>query len=58
MANFFAMGGYAIFVWPAYAITALVLGAAIVLCLQAHARAKRSVRRLEEEGGDTEESQN
>jgi len=29
-----------------------------VLCLQGHARAKRSVRRLEEEGGDTEESQN
>ena len=57
MANFFAMGGYAVFVWPAYAISVLVLGVAIVLSLQAHARARRSVRQLEEESGDTEESQ-
>jgi len=49
MATFFAMGGYAVFVWPAYAITAVVLSAAIVLSLQAHARARKSVRRLEEE---------
>ena len=27
MAKFFAMGGYAAFVWPAIGITALVLGA-------------------------------
>jgi len=26
MAEFFAMGGYAAFVWPAYALTAAVLG--------------------------------
>ena len=41
MANFFAMGGYAIFVWPAYAASALVLGVAIVLSLKAHARARK-----------------
>ena len=57
MANFLAMGGYAVFVWPAYVISVLVLGVAIVLSLQAHARARRSVRQLEEEGGETEESQ-
>ncbi|HMI96349.1 MAG TPA: heme exporter protein CcmD [Micropepsaceae bacterium] len=57
MANFFAMGGYAVFVWPAYVISVLVLGVAIVLSLQAHARARRSVRQLEEESGETEESQ-
>ena len=57
MANFFAMGGYAVFVWPAYAISVLVLGTAIVLCLQAHARARASVRQLEEEGAETEEGQ-
>jgi len=57
MANFFAMGGYAAYVWPAYVISVLVLGVAIVLCLVAHARAKRSVRQLEEEGGESGESQ-
>ena len=31
MANFFAMGGYAVYVWPAYGATALVLMAAEVL---------------------------
>jgi heme exporter protein CcmD len=57
MANFFAMGGYAIFVWPAYTASALVLGIAIVLSLKAHARARKMVRRLEEESsasGDSE----
>jgi heme exporter protein CcmD len=57
MANFFAMGGYAVFVWPAYAMSVLVLGVAIVVSWQAHARARRSVRQLEEECGETEESQ-
>ena len=47
MANFFAMGGYAAFVWPAYTASALVLGIAIVASLQAHARARKMVRQLE-----------
>ncbi len=55
MANFFAMGGYAVFVWPAYVMTFIVLIAAIVLSLQSHAQARRSVRQLEEEGSATEE---
>ena len=49
MASFFAMGGYAVFVWPAYVITLLVLVTTIVLSLQAHARARNAVRRLEAE---------
>lgn len=57
MADFFAMGGYAVYVWPAYVMSVLVLGVAIVLSLQAHMRAKRSVRRLEQETGETGESQ-
>ena len=57
MANFFAMGGYAVFVWPAYGISVLVLGVAIVVSLQAHARARRNVRQLEEESGESGESQ-
>ena len=55
MANFFAMGGYAVFVWPAYAVTFVVLIAAIVVSLQAHIKAKRDVRQLEEEGSGTED---
>ena len=51
------MGGYAVYVWPAYILSALVLGAAIVISLAAHARAKRSVRRLEEDSADNSESQ-
>jgi heme exporter protein CcmD len=57
MANFFAMGGYAVYVWPAYIASALVLTIAIVVSLQAHSRAKRSVRRLEDDSGDNAESQ-
>ena len=55
MANFFAMGGYAVFVWPAYAVTFVVLVAAIVVSLQSHAQARKSVRQLEEEGSGTED---
>jgi heme exporter protein CcmD len=54
MAGFFAMGGYAVFVWPAYAVTIAVLIAAIILSLQSHAQAKKAVRELEEEGSATE----
>lgn len=55
MAGFFAMGGYAVFVWPAYAITFAVLIAAIIFSVQSHTRAKQTVRELEEEGSATED---
>jgi heme exporter protein D len=57
MADFFAMGGYAGYVWPAYTITAVVLIAAIVVSVQAHSSARRSVQRLEEDSGENGESQ-
>jgi heme exporter protein D len=57
MAKFFAMGGYAVYVWPAYFVSVLVLAVAIVVSLQAHARAKKSVRQLEDDSGDNPESQ-
>ena len=57
MADFFAMGGYAGFVWPAYIITAIVLIAAIAVSLQAHRNARRSVQRLEDDSGEDGESQ-
>jgi heme exporter protein D len=57
MADFFAMGGYAGYIWPAYIATIVVLIAAIVVSLQAHFSARRSVQRLEEDGGENGESQ-
>jgi len=52
MADFFAMGGYAGFVWPAYGATLLVLVIAIVSSLRSHAKARENVRRLEAELGE------
>ena len=57
MANFFAMGGYAQYVWPAYLASVLVLGIAVVTSLKAHARARKMVRQLEEESADTPDKQ-
>ena len=54
MAEFFAMGGYAAFVWPAYAASLITLTTAIVLSLRAHAKARENVRRLELEIGEGE----
>ena len=41
MTHFFAMGGYAAYVWPAYGATALGLIGAVLLTLRGYARAKR-----------------
>ena len=53
MSQFFAMGGYAAFVWPAYAVAAVVLIGLLVQTL-------RSLRAREAEfaalGGDKEQS--
>jgi heme exporter protein CcmD len=52
MAEFFAMGGYAVYVWPAYIATILTLTAAVALSLRAHAKARENVKRLELEMGE------
>jgi heme exporter protein D len=41
------MGGYAAFVWPAYGVSVLLLGAAIVLTWRAYARARAQLAALE-----------
>lgn len=46
MTQFLEMGGYAAFVWPAYGVTLLGLGAAVVLTLRAYLRAQRLFARL------------
>jgi heme exporter protein D len=52
MAEFFAMGGYGAYVWPAYAASILTLAAAIIMSLRGHAKARENVRRLELEIGE------
>jgi heme exporter protein D len=49
MTEFFAMGGYAAFVWPAYAVSIGGLAAMIVLTLRAYARARRRLSTLRRE---------
>ena len=46
--SFWAMGGYAAFVWPAYAVSALGLGGAVIATLSAYAKAKARLKALEE----------
>ncbi len=45
MAEFFQMGGYAVFVWPSYALAALVLWLNWYLPRKQHERALRQLRR-------------
>jgi heme exporter protein D len=47
MSGFWAMGGYAAYVWPAYALSLVGLAIAALLTLRAHARAKAILAALE-----------
>jgi heme exporter protein D len=47
MSGFFAMGGYAAFIWPAYAISALALVAMVWQCLAAWRAARKRLEELE-----------
>jgi heme exporter protein D len=47
MAQFLAMGGYAAYVWPAYAVSLIVLAAAAVWTLRAERRLRRRLVDLE-----------
>jgi heme exporter protein D len=50
MTEFFAMGGYAAFVWPAYALSAIAIGAMVVLTVRAYGRAKARLAAIERDG--------
>jgi heme exporter protein D len=52
MAQFFAMGGYAAFVWPAYALSVGVLVLMVVWSLSANRRAREALQRLETQRQD------
>ncbi len=47
MSEFFAMGGYAGYIWPAYGISALVLIGLTLESIAAYRRASRDVASLE-----------
>jgi len=47
MAEYFAMGGYAGFVWPAYAITAVVTVGLVLWSLRSYRQAQARVASLE-----------
>ncbi|HEX3809131.1 MAG TPA: heme exporter protein CcmD [Rhizomicrobium sp.] len=47
MSSFFAMGGYATYVWPAFGVTFVGLAAAILLTLVAYHRAVARLAALE-----------
>jgi len=44
---FLAMGGYAVFVWPAYAVALIVLGGLTAWSLGGYRRARRRLERLQ-----------
>ena len=47
MSAFFAMGGYGAYIWPAYGVSALLLGAAVIATLHTYAKAKATLAALE-----------
>lgn len=51
MAEFFAMGGYAEFVWPSYAASALGLAGLTLYVARRNARVRTELARLQEASG-------
>ncbi len=45
--TFFAMGGYGLYVWPAYALTAAIMVAFLIATLRSLRCRKRALRNLE-----------
>ena len=48
--TFLAMGGYAVYVWPAFAVTTLVLGWLVVDSLRRLRRAEAGLATLDSQG--------
>ena len=47
METWFAMGGYAAFVWPAYGVTAIVMGGLALCSWRRHRRSGEMLARLQ-----------
>jgi heme exporter protein D len=52
--SWLAMGGYAGFVWPAYGVTAAVLGGLALFSWRRHRRSSDALARLQEQTGTRE----
>ncbi|MFA7096146.1 MAG: heme exporter protein CcmD [Gammaproteobacteria bacterium] len=46
MSEFFAMGGYGLYVWGSYGVTALVLAIEVIMLLQRKKSVQRRLARL------------
>jgi heme exporter protein D len=51
IAPYLAMGGYAVFVWPAYGVALAVLGGLALWSWRRHRRAARVLERLQRDAG-------
>ena len=51
IAHWLAMGGYAAFVWPAYGLTAIVLGGLALHCWRRHRGSGDALASLERQTG-------
>jgi heme exporter protein D len=51
IAAYFAMGGYAVYVWPAYALTAAVLGGLALYSWRRYRRGAHNLERLQRQIG-------
>jgi heme exporter protein D len=49
LAQYFAMGGYALYVWPAYALAAAVLGGLALVSWRRYRQSARDLDRLQKE---------
>ena len=54
IAGWFAMGGYAGFVWPAYGLAAIVLGGLALVSWRRHRRSFAMLERLQRRAGPRE----
>ncbi len=53
MSEFFTMGGYAVFVWPSYALTAVVMAAVLIASIRGLKETQATFERLQGEIGGT-----
>ena len=47
MMQFFAMGGYAVFVWPSYALSVIVLVLLTLWALRSHRQMREAIERAD-----------
>ncbi|TNE59945.1 MAG: heme exporter protein CcmD [Alphaproteobacteria bacterium] len=57
MSEFFQMGGYALYVWPCYLLSALVLGGLAFQSFRSYRAAEDKVRQFERRGRGGEDGQ-